>query len=95
MAMKVAGWLVKLGIFLHQINVHFLETLDNRKPGNGINTNKTENKNTDDNCNPEDKENQTPNNVNNSQSEQTNRQTAEESKQVIKKEEESKSSWPK
>lgn len=71
------------------------ETLDNRKPGNGANTNKTENNNTDDNCNPEDKENQTPNNRNNSQSEQTNRRTAEESKQVVKKEEESKSSWPK
>jgi hypothetical protein len=49
----------------------------------------------DNNCNPEDKENQQPENSNSSNdgTEQTDGQSREENKQVVKKEE-TKSSWP-
>lgn len=68
--------------------------LDNRKSENGE---ELEADKTDNNCNgkhPEDKENQQPENNNSNNTQQTDRSSGE-NKQVVKKEEETKSGWPK
>ncbi|XP_078334928.1 dynein axonemal assembly factor 1-like [Crassostrea virginica] len=65
------------------------ESLDNRKLESSADT-----KSTDENCNAEDKENQRPDNAKNGQGEQTDGQTDKGKQEVVKREEESKSSWP-